>query len=161
MKVLSAYEELLTFMFADAGEMSWAPLEFPPAFYIFRLQAASGVSLKTLICQCKIKSPPQNVGLIGEAFADFLIEFCSRAMCNACDNNQTNEECRQDLASMLDLLDVELLGQTHKLQILQFVSVVAPPCDGLRERVEKEVGKTVPPFRQQAIEVLEKKKRTL
>ena len=154
-KVLSAYEELLTFMLAGSEEMAWAPLQFPVAFHIFRLQAASGVSLRSLISQCQDKSLQENVGLDREAFADFLIELCSRAMCNACENNQSKEACRQDLASMLELLDVEQLGQSHKLQILQFVSVIAPQCDGLRERVEKELGMTVPPFRQQAIQVLE------
>ena len=77
------------------------------------------------------------------------------------ENYAINEECRQDLASMFGLLNVELLGDTLAIrkQLLQFMSLVAPQYDGLRERVEKELGKTVPVLRQQALEVLDKKRR--
>ena len=60
---------------------------------------------------------------------------------------------------MFDLLDAELLEDTPAIreQVLQFMSLVAPQYDGLRERVEKELGKTVVVLRQQALEVLDKK----
>ena len=97
------------------------------------------MSLKALISQCLDKSLPENVGFDGEAFSDFLIELFLRAICNACEKMQSKDACREDLASMLQILDAEQLRPTHKLQILQFVSLVAPQYDGLRDRAEKEL----------------------